>query len=377
MNSQKNWNAPYFCGREMEYIQDAVNRNKIDAGGEFTQKCVDVLQKDFYPSNLFLTKSGTAALEIAAMLIDANDNDEIIIPAYTFVSTVNAFYLRGAKPVFVDIRPDTLNIDEKLIESKITSKTKAIVPVHYAGIACNMSEISRLASKYGIRIVEDNAQGIGATYQGKQLGTFGDVSILSFHQTKNIHCGEGGCLIVNDKQLVGIAEIYLDHGTNKREFKRGNSRSYEWVDKGSNYGLSEILAAHLLAQLENVAEIQKKRERLWKRYHSLLASWATEINVKTPYVPDGCVPSYHIYYLVFSSEIVKNAFVDYLREYGVGAYSHYQPLNTSIAARKYGYEDSCPVAEKVAPALVRLPLNNNLSDNDIDYLVDIIIKFRK
>lgn len=377
MNSNRNWNAPYLCGKEIEYIKEAINKNKLDAGGEFTRKCITFLEHNIFPSSVFLTKSGTAALEIAAMLIDTKHDDEIIVPAYTFVSTVNAFFLRGAKPVFVDVRPDTLNIDENLIEEKITNRTKAIVPVHYAGIACNMDKICCLASKYGLKIVEDNAQGITATYRGKQLGTIGDISVVSFHQTKNIHCGEGGCLIVNDQQLVNAAEVYLDHGTNKQEFKRGFLRSYEWVDKGSNYGLSEILAALLFAQLENMEMIQKKRKWLWKRYHACLKNWATEMDVKLPFVPKECEPSYHIYYLVFSSEKVKNDFVNYLRGFGVDVYSHYQSLNTSIAAKKFGYDVSCPIAEKVSSTLVRLPLNNNLSDNDINYLIELIVNFRR
>jgi dTDP-4-amino-4,6-dideoxygalactose transaminase len=291
---------------------------------------------------------------MAAILLDIQTGDEIIVPSFTFVSTVNAFVLRGAKPVFIDIRPDTLNMDENQLEGLITEKTKAIIPVHYAGVGCEMDIIMNISNKYNIPVIEDNAHGLFGKYKDRYLGTFGTFATQSFHETKNFSCGEGGALLINDKNFIERAEIICEKGTDRSKFFRGELDKYTWVDLGSSYLPSDLLAAFLYGQLEQKEKVQIKRKKIWEAYYVGLMEWADENNVGLPFIADDCEHPYHMFYLLFQSEDLKNRFLKYMNKNGVNAIFHYLPLHISTMGKKFGKFD-CPVTESVAKRIVRLP----------------------
>lgn len=370
------FNRPGFVGSENEYISQAVTRRHISGDGHFTLKCHELLEGTLGAPKALLTTSCTHALEMAALLLNIEPGDEVIIPSFTFVSTANAFFLRGARPVFVDIRPDTLNLDESLIESRMSKKTKAIVPVHYAGVGCEMDMISPLAAKHGVAIVEDNAHGLFGRYGGKQLGTFGVMATQSFHETKNFSCGEGGALIVNDSAFVERAEIIREKGTNRSRFFRGQVDKYTWVDMGSSYLPSDILAAILLAQLEQRTSIQEQRRRIWETYDRVLRPWALEREIGLPAVPANCEQAYHMYYMLLPSLEIRQALIDHLKARDIYAVFHYLPLHTSEVGRRLGgKQGDCPVTESVSDRLLRLPFYYELSEKDQSRVIEALFEF--
>lgn len=371
------FNQPSIEGAEFEYMRLAIEAQHISGDGQFTKKVQALLAELLAVPRVLLTTSCTSALEMSAILAEITPGDEVIAPAFTFVTSVNSFVLRGARPILIDIRPDTLNIDESLIEEAITERTKAIVVVHYAGVGCEMDTIMAIAKSYGILVVEDNAHGLLAKYKGKLLGTFGAMATLSFHETKNFSCGEGGAILLNDERFIERAEIIREKGTDRSRFFRGQVDKYTWVDIGSSYVPSDLLAAYLLAQLEAREAIQHKRQTVWERYAGALQSWANEIDVQLPFVPEYCAQSYHMFYMIMPSHESRTDFIAYLKAHGAMAVFHYVPLNTSPMGQKLGaMPGQCPVTEDVSDRLVRLPFFNNLTTADQDYLIDVICRFR-
>lgn len=370
------FNRPGLVGNELRYVADAITRGHTAGDGAYSKKCHAFLEEVLGVRRALLTTSCTHALEMAALLLDIQPGDEVIVPSFTFVSTVNAFALRGARPVFADIRPDTFNLDENQVEALVTPKTRAILPVHYAGVACEMDCIMQVASRHGLAVVEDNAHGLFAEYKGKKLGTFGGLSTQSFHETKNIICGEGGALLINDEKYVERAEIIREKGTNRSRFYRGQVDKYTWVDVGSSFLPSDVLAAFLYAQLEKYLQITETRRVIWEQYARALTPWAAQHGVQLPYCPPGCKQSYHMFYLVLPSLEVRTALIDFLRARGVMSVFHYQPLHLSEMGRKFGGKDGqCPVTELAGDRLVRLPFFNELSIRDQDRVVDGILAF--
>jgi dTDP-4-amino-4,6-dideoxygalactose transaminase len=370
------FNQPTFVGNEIEYILQAVDNLHISGDGAFTKKCNQYLEETLGIPRAFLTTSCTHALEMAALLLEIEPGDEVIIPAFTFVSTVNAFVLRGARPVFIDIRPDTLNMDETQVERLITSQTKAIVPVHYAGVGCEMDAIMEVADEYKLSVVEDNAHGLFGRYKGKYLGTFGCLATQSFHETKNFSCGEGGALLINDPQYIERAEIIREKGTNRSRFFRGQVDKYTWVDVGSSYLPSDILAAILYAQFEKRDKIQKLREKIWHRYYNGLEDWAVAHDVQLPFVPDYCEQAYHTFYMVMPTYEIRHSLIHYLREREIWSVFHYLPLHLSFMGKKFGGKPGdCPVTESISERQLRLPFFNNLSQEDQDQVIEAILEF--
>lgn len=357
------FNRACLAGREHEYMAQSVANGHISGDGPFTHRGHALLEREVGVAKALLTTSCTHALELSALLLDVGPGDEVIVPSFTFVSTINAFVLRGAWPVFADIRPDTLNLDEARLEALITPKTRAILPVHYAGVACAMDAIMEIANRRGVAVVEDNAHGLFATYRGRQLGTFGATATQSFHETKNFTCGEGGALLINDVALVERAEILREKGTDRSRFFRGQVDKYGWVDVGSSYLSSDILAAFLVAQLEEREAIQAKRRRVWETYRDGLAGWAAAHDVGLPFVPGHCEQSYHMFYLLLPSLAVRSALIAHLKARGILAVFHYLPLHSSQMGRKYdGFDGQCPVTERVSDSLLRLPFYNDLTE---------------
>lgn len=370
------FNRPSFVGRELSYVAEAVAGGHISGDGPFTKRCERILEEELGASRVLLTTSCTHALELAGLLLDLQPGDEVIMPAFTFVSTANAFALRGAVPVFTDIRPDTLNIDEKQIEALITERTRAIVVVHYGGIGCEMDAIGATARRYSLPIVEDNAHGLFARYKGEPLGSFGVVATQSFHETKNLTCGEGGALVLNDPTLVERAEILREKGTNRSQFFRGQVDKYTWVGVGSSYAPSDLLAAYLLAQLEGRKSIQERRARIWHRYNEALGPWCSEHNVATAGIPVTCDSAYHLYYLVLPDHAQRARLIDHLKQRGILAVFHYQPLNRSPMGLRHGRDaNGCPVTEHVADRLLRLPFFNDMSEDEQSSVIDGILEF--
>ena len=359
------FNKPAMMGNELTYIADAVRGGHISGDGGYTKKCHALFEDMLGISKALLTPSCTAALEMAALLLDFQPGDEVIIPDFTFVSTVNAFVLRGAKPVFIDVRPDTLNMDESKLESLITARTKAIVPVHYAGVGCEMDAIMAIARRHGIAVVEDNAHGLFGKYRGQWLGTFGALATQSFHETKNFTCGEGGALLINDPALVDRAEIIREKGTNRSRFFRGMVDKYTWVDIGSSYLPSDVLAAYLYAQLEARDEVQSRRARIWNTYCAHLGDWAGAHGVTLPTVPEHTEQPYHMFYLLLPSLDVRQALIAHLKAHGILAVFHYLPLHLSDMGRAFGGQvGDCPVTEDVSDRLLRLPFYNDLMEDE-------------
>ncbi|NET07272.1 MAG: dTDP-4-amino-4,6-dideoxygalactose transaminase [Symploca sp. SIO2B6] len=363
--SQIPFNRPVTVGQEFEYIQKTIENMDLSGDGAITKKCHALLEQILGVPKVLLTTSCTHALEMAALLLDIQPGDEVIVPSFTFVSTINAFVLRGARPVFIDIRPDTLNLDESKLEKLITPQTKAIVPVHYAGVGCEMEIIMEIAGRYGIPVVEDNAHGLFAKYKGQYLGTFGCLATQSFHETKNFTCGEGGALLIKDPQYIERAEIIREKGTNRSRFYRGQVDKYTWVDIGSSYLPSGILAAFLQAQLEGRQQIQSKRQQIWEYYYENLQDWAQEHSIRLPIVPAHCDQAYHMFYLLMPSLEERQALIAHLKTRDISSVFHYLPLHLSQMGRQFGgAEGDCPVTESVSDRLLRLPFYNNLTEAD-------------
>lgn len=370
------FNKPLVTGDEMRYLAQCLDEGKLCGDGRFTRQSQELMQRRFAARQVLLTTSGTAALEMAALLCDLSPGDEVIMPSYTFVSTANAFVLRGAKPVFVDIRPDTLNMDETLIEQAITERTKAIAPVHYAGIACEMDAINAIARRHRLRVVEDAAQGVYATYKGKYLGTLGDFGAYSFHETKNFVCGEGGAFVANREEDLARAEIVREKGTNRSQFFRGQVDKYTWVDVGSSFLPADILAAYLLAQLERMEEITEQRRRVYEAYRRGLQPLADRELVRLPTIPEHCGSNYHMFYLITQSLETRTALIEHLRAAGILAVFHYVPLHASPVGRSMGYRTGMlPLTEDLSARLVRLPMYATLSDAEVASVIGAILSF--
>jgi dTDP-4-amino-4,6-dideoxygalactose transaminase len=372
------FNRPAMINNEIEYIRDVIEKGHLSGDGEYTKKSNALLEQITGVEKVLLTTSCTHALEMSAILLDIHPGDEVIIPSFTFVSTVNAFVLRGAKPIFADIRPDTLNLDETNFEKLITPKTKAVVPVHYAGVGCEMDTILPIARKHNIRVVEDNAHGLFGKYRGQNLGTFGQLATQSFHETKNISCGEGGAILINCAEMQDRAEIIREKGTNRSRFFRGQIDKYSWVDIGSSYLPSEVLAAILFSQLESREAIQQKRGQIWKSYENSLASWAQRHDVRMPIIPDHCQQSYHMFYMLMPSLETRTRFISYMKSRGVVCVFHYLPLHLSEMGIRFGGKPGdCPVTEDISDRLVRLPLFYNLEQKDLNYVIEQILSFNE
>jgi dTDP-4-amino-4,6-dideoxygalactose transaminase len=371
------FNRPSLVGKEFEYMQEAIANWHISGDGPFTKRCNALLQEALGVPNVLLTTSCTHALEMAALLLDIQPGDEVIVPSFTFVTTANAFALRGAKPVFADIRPDTLNIDEAKLERLITPRTRAILVVHYAGVGCEMDDICHIAERHGVVIVEDNAHGLFGRYKGRHLGTFGSLASLSFHETKNFTCGEGGALIINDPQYVERAEMIREKGTDRSRFFRGQVDKYTWVDLGSSYLPSDILAAFLYAQLEARDQIQSQRQRVWEYYYVNLQDWAEDNGVRLPTVPDYCEQPYHLFYLLLPSLKERQTFMAHLRTNNVASVFHYLPLHLSRMGQRFGGKaGDCPVTEDISDRLARLPFHNSVTEEDQERVVSLVKQFR-
>jgi dTDP-4-amino-4,6-dideoxygalactose transaminase len=367
------FNRPAIVGKELYYISEAIHNGYSAGDGVFTKKCHAFLEQALGVPKILLTTSCTDALEMAALLLNIQPDDEVIVPSFTFVSTVNAFVLHGAKPVFIDIRPDTLNMDEVQLEILITPRTKAIVPVHYAGVGCEMDVIGEIAAKHNLTIVEDNAHGLFGKYKRQYLGTFGTFASQSFHETKNFTCGEGGALLINDPQYIERAEIIREKGTNRSRFFRGQVDKYTWVDIGSSFLPSDLLAAFLYAQLEACEEIQAKRRRIWEYYYEHLQEWAQDNGVQLPTIPSYCEQSYHMFYLLLPSLEKRQALIEHLKRRGILSVFHYLPLHLSDMGRRFGgKEGDCPVTEEVSDRLLRLPFYNDLTEADQARVVEAI-----
>jgi dTDP-4-amino-4,6-dideoxygalactose transaminase len=370
------FNKPSLVGSELKYLHDAFANRHISGDGPFTKKCQQLLEELLGVPKVLLTSSCTHALEMAAFLVDIQPGDEVICPDFTFVSTVNAFVIRGAKPVFIDIRPDTLNLDESQLERLVTPRTRAVLPVHYAGVGCEMDEIMRVANKYNLVVVEDNAHGLFGRYKGRNLGTIGALATQSFHETKNFTCGEGGALVINDPRYIERAEIIREKGTNRSRFYRGQVDKYTWVDVGSSYLLSDILAAFLAAQLEAREQIQAHRRFVWEYYREHLSGWAEQNGVRLPLIPNTCEQPYHMFYLLLPSLAQRTAFIAHLKQRSILSVFHYLPLHLSDMGRKFGGKPGdCPVTEDLSDRLVRLPFYNTLTEADLEKVIKAIWEF--
>jgi dTDP-4-amino-4,6-dideoxygalactose transaminase len=367
------FNRPCLAGREQEYMRGAIASGHLSGDGEFTRACHAYLAQSLSVPAALLTTSCTHALEMAAMLLRIAPGDEVIVPSFTFVSTANAFILRGARPVFADIHPDTLNLDESRLDGLMTPRTRAVVAMHYAGVGCEMDAILAMAGHRGVAVVEDNAHGLFGRYKGKYLGTFGCLATQSFHETKNFTCGEGGALLINDPRYIERAEVIREKGTHRTRFLRGEVNKYTWVDMGSSYLPSDLLAAFLLAQLEARDHIQARRKRLWERYAEGLRDWADDRGVRLPAVPGNREQPFHMFYLILPSRESRQGLIAHLKERGILAVFHYLPLHLSAMGRSFGgVPGGCPVTEDVSDRLVRLPFFNDLTEEEQTRVVDAI-----
>ena len=371
-----NFNVPPYTGKELDYIKIAVEKQKICGDGEFTKKCNAWIEEKTGTRKCLLTTSCTHATELAALLVDIKPGDEVIMPAYTFVSTADAFVLRGAVPVFVDIRPDTMNIDEKKIEDAITDRTRAIVPVHYAGVACEMDTIMDIAKRHNLMVIEDAAQGVMAYYKGKALGSIGDFGCYSFHETKNYSMGEGGALLIRDEKYVEDAEIIREKGTNRSKYFRGQIDKYTWVNYGSSYLPSDMNAAYLYAQLELADEINNKRRANWDHYYESLKPLADTGRISLPVVPEGCVHNAHMFYIKTADIDERSALIAFLKENGIMAVFHYIPLHTAPAGMRFGrFHGEDEYTTKESERLLRLPMFYALTEDQVTYICDKVKEF--
>lgn len=367
------FNRPCFIGRELEYIKQAVENGKISGNGEFTKRCNRFIENKFGIKKCLLTTSCTDALEMSAILIDVEPGDEIILPSYTFVSTVNAFVLRGATPMFIDIREDTLNIDENKIEERITEKTKAIVVVHYGGIGCEMDKILEIARRYNLYLIEDAAQGINAKYKDRYLGRIGDIGAYSFHETKNYISGEGGAILINREDFIERAEILLEKGTNRKKFFRGEVDRYTWVDIGSSYLPSDIIAAFLYAQLEHLDHIQKKRKEIFNYYCDNLKELEDRGILRLPVIPENCSINYHLFYILLKDMRTRSSLIEHFKRKGILTVFHYIPLHLSPMGKRFGYrEGDFPITEDLSCRLLRLPFYNELKIEELKHIVETL-----
>jgi dTDP-4-amino-4,6-dideoxygalactose transaminase len=370
------FNRPTHTRLVDAYVAEALRSGHLSGDGDFTRRCQELLAELLGGSTILLTTSGTHALELMALLLDIRPGDEFIVPSFTFPSTANAFVLRGATPVFIDIRRDTLNLDERQLEALITERTRAIVPVHYAGVGCEMDEILTVATRHGIAVVEDNAHGLFGRYRGRLLGTLGVMAAQSFHETKNFSSGEGGAIVINDPTYVERAEIIREKGTNRRNFFRGLVDKYTWVDVGSSLLPSDLLAAMLLAQLEDREWVWERRSTIWHRYADELATWAASNHVELPVVPDHCETPYHLFHMVMPSAQSRDALIKHLRATGILAVFHYQPLHLSPFGRRLQPHADCPVTEDVSDRLIRLPFYTNMKADDTHAVIEAVRAFR-
>ena len=371
------FNRPFVTGREFAYVQQAIDAMHLSGDGTFTRRVHELLVHMTGTGAALLTTSCTHALEMMALLLDINPGDEVIVPAFTFVSTANAFALRGARPVFCDVRPDTLNLDEQQLERLLTPRTKAIVVVHYAGVGCEMAEIAEIAAARHIPVLEDNAHGLGGRYRVQPLGSFGVLAAQSFHETKNFSCGEGGALLLNDESLRVRAEIIREKGTNRTQFFRGLVDKYTWVDVGSSYLPSEILAAFLLAQIEAADQIQSMRRRIWCTYNEQLKEWAARVGARLPVVPSHCEQAYHMFYVMLPSNDFRSRLIAELKAQDIHATFHYVPLHLSPMGRRFGAApEQCPVAEHAGNCLVRLPFYTGMNDRDQARVIDAVCRIQ-
>ena len=389
------FNRSSLQGRELEYIHETIGIGQVAGDQTFSRKCQTLLQGSLGVTQALVTTSCTHALEMAGILLDLKEGDEVIVPAFTFVSTANAFVLRGAKPVFCDIRPNTLNLDETKLEALITPRTKAIVPVHYAGVGCEMDAVMEISNRHNVTVIEDNAHGLFGKFRGRWLGTFGAMATQSFHETKNITCGEGGALLINDPQYEERAEIIREKGTNRSRFFRGQVDKYSWVDVGSSYVMSDVLAAFLYGQLEQWQSIQAKRKVIWERYDQALGEWCEARGVRRPIIPDHCEQAYHMYYLLMPSFEARTDFIEHLAKHEIKAVFHYLPLHlseyaqklaskggpasASAAANGYGVVaaklQECPVTEDVSDRLVRLPFYTSMTEEEQRRVIDAVLRW--
>lgn len=371
-----NFNVPPYTGKEIEYIREAVENQKICGDGPFTKKCSQWIEEKTGTTKCLLTTSCTHATEMAALLLDIKEGDEVIMPSYTFVSTADAFVLRGATVVFVDIRPDTMNIDEDLIEDAITERTKAIVPVHYAGVGCEMDKIMQLAAKYNLKVVEDAAQGIMASYKGKPLGTFGEFGCFSFHETKNFSMGEGGALLIRDEKYIENAEIYREKGTDRSKYYRGQVDKYRWQNYGSSYLPSDMNAAYLYAQLQLADEIQKARMDRWKEYWEQLSGLAQEGRIELPHIPEHCEHNAHMFYIKTKDMEERTALIDYLKAKEILSVFHYVPLHSAPAGIKFGrFHGEDRYTTRESERLLRLPMYYRLTADQVEYITEQVKAF--
>ena len=365
------FNQPYTTGQELSYIQDSINRIHISGDGYYTRQVNEFIEKTFHTSKALLTTSGSTALDMAALLLNLQPKDEVILPSYAFVSTVNPFLMAGAKIVFAEIKKETLNIDTEDIKRKITSRTKAIIPVHYAGVACDMDDIMELASKNNVKVIEDAAHGVNAKYREKYLGTIGDMGCYSFHETKNYSCGEGGAILINhDEELIERAEIIREKGTNRSQFFRGEVDKYTWVDIGSSYLPSDMLAAFLYAQFEQLDEIDSKRKFVFNYYYKHLKKLEEKGILRLPVISEGCECNAHMFYILLNCEKERNDLMHKLKDNGIHAVFHYLPLHTAPMGLKMGYKmGDLPITEDLSGRLLRLPMYADLSEKELEYIV--------
>jgi dTDP-4-amino-4,6-dideoxygalactose transaminase len=370
------FNRACLTGRELAYVTEAIINGPLSGDGPFTARCHALLEQVTGAQKALLTTSCTHALEMAALLLDLDSGDEVICPPFTFVSSINAFVLRGARPVFVDIRPDTLNIDERLIEAAITPRTRAIVVVHYAGVACEMAAIDQVASRHGLTVIEDNAHGLFGRYRGRPLGSTAPLSTLSFHETKNMTCGEGGALLINDARFIGRAEIIREKGTNRSRFFRGQVDKYTWVDVGSSYLPSDLLAAYLCGQLEARDQVQARRHAIWQRYADELRDWASQLDIRLPIVPEEAEHPAHLFYVLMPSLAARTALIEHMKAQHILVVFHYQSLHLSEMGQSFGgRRGQCPVTEDVADRLLRLPFYFQLTEAEQSRVIDALRSF--
>jgi dTDP-4-amino-4,6-dideoxygalactose transaminase len=368
------FNRPSIVGNESRYMAEALAAGQISGDGQFTRRCQDFLKEELGVEAALLTTSCTHALEMAALLLEIAPGDEVIVPDFTFVSTANAFVLRGATPVFVDVRPDSLNLDERLLEERITSRTRAIVPVHYAGVGCDMEAICAIAARRGVPVVEDNAHGLFGSRDGRALGRWGELATLSFHETKNFSCGEGGALLINDARFIARAEIIREKGTNRKRFFRGEVDRYTWVDLGSSYVISDLLAAYLYGQLEQKEKVLSARRRACDRYTQAFSAWSASHGVALPFAPASSRSSFHMFYLVMPDAESRTRLIAHLKAREILAVFHYLPLHLSeMGARWGGRAGDCPVTESVSERLVRLPLYTSITDSEQDRVIEAVL----
>lgn len=371
-----NFNVPPYIGKEVEYMREAIENQKICGDGPFTKKCGEWIEENTKTAKCLLTTSCTHATEMAALLADIKEGDEVILPSYTFVSTANAFVLRGARAVFVDIRPDTMNIDEKLIEDAVTERTKVIAPVHYAGVGCEMDEIMDIAKRRNLVVVEDAAQGIMAAYKGKALGTFGEFGCFSFHETKNLSMGEGGALLIRDEENIEAAEIIREKGTDRSRFFRGQVDKYRWQNYGSSYLPSDMNAAYLYAQLEFAEEITQARMARWNQYLELLTPLAKEGRIELPFIPEHCTHNAHMFYIKTKDMDERGRLIDYLKKKDILSVSHYVPLHSAPAGMKYGrFHGEDKYTTKESERILRLPMFYKLTADEVEYIAEQIKTF--